>query len=289
MDFIAHSQLGRLGKHDQVICNDGIGIVIGNGMKGKIYVGTSGWHYKHWIGTFYPKNIQAEEQFDFYENHFQTVELNNSFYRLPSQQTFAKWRKNSRENFLFSVKASRYTTHQKKLKDPKKSSQKFFQQVRYLREKLGPILFQLPPKWNVNVERLRAFLKILPKQFRCAFEFRNPTWYMTEVFELLEEYNSAFCIYELAGHQSPTEVTADFVYVRLHGPGDKYQGNYSKRQLMRWASQCELWQRKGLDVFVYFDNDQMGYAAHNAITLQQLLIESSTKAKSVVENYAYSD
>jgi uncharacterized protein YecE (DUF72 family) len=146
-------------------------------LKGKIYVGTSGWHYKHWVGTFYPKKVKSEKQFDFYEKHFHTVELNNSFYRLPKQKTFTQWRKNSRNNFLFSVKASRYITHQKKLKDPKESVKKFFQHVRYLREKLGPILFQLPPSWKVNVERLNEFLKILPKHLRYVFEFRNPTWY----------------------------------------------------------------------------------------------------------------
>jgi uncharacterized protein YecE (DUF72 family) len=260
-------------------------------MKGKIYVGTSGWHYKHWSGTFYPKTVKPNKQFDFYEKHFQTVELNNSFYRLPSPATFAGWRKNSRNGFVFSVKASRYITHQKKLKDPKESFKKFFQHVRHLRDKLGPILFQLPPSWKVNVERLTAFLKILPKHFRYVFEFRNQTWYTSEVFNLLMKHNCAFCIYELAGHHSPIEITADFVYVRLHGPGDKYQGSYSKRKLSQWANQCELWQRKGLDVFVYFDNDQFGYAAHNALTLQQELLESSVSqnTKSVVVDYAYGD
>jgi uncharacterized protein YecE (DUF72 family) len=239
---------------------------------GKIYIGTSGWHYRHWIGTFYPAGTKSEHQFDYYKQHFNTVEINNSFYKLPAAETFSGWKKNSPEDFLFVVKASRYITHQKKLTDPRATTERFFARVKFLRKKLGPILFQLPPTWKVNVERLRNFLQILPKKFRYVFEFRNSTWYSDEVVNLLKEYNCAFCIYELAGHRSPLHVTADFVYIRLHGPGEKYRGSYTRQQLKAWALRCRKWQKEKVDVFVYFDNDQMGYAAFNAQVLKTLLL-----------------
>jgi uncharacterized protein YecE (DUF72 family) len=241
--------------------------------RGKIYVGTSGWHYRHWIGTFYPRETKPNQQFEFYKQHFSTVEINNSFYRLPSPETFKTWRKESPADFLYIVKASRFIKHQKKLKDPKEAFQKFFDNVRHLKEKLGPILFQLPPTWKKNAERLEEFLRTLSKKSRYVFEFRNSTWYDDEILDLLKRYNCAFCIYELAGHNSPVHVTADFVYVRLHGPGsNKYQGSYTQMQLKDWAEQCQHWQQQGLDVFVFFDNDEKGFAAFNAAELKRLLI-----------------
>lgn len=241
--------------------------------QGKIYIGTSGWHYRHWIGTFYPPETRLQEQFEIYKQTFSTVEINNSFYRLPSPETFKSWRKESPDDFLFVVKGNRFITHQKKLIDPEESTKRFFANVRFLREKLGPILFQLPPTWKKNAERFGDFLGVLPKKFRYVFEFRNSTWYDEEIIHLLRKYHCAFCIYELAGHMSPVEVTADFVYVRLHGPGNKYQGSYSEEQLKLWAEQCKEWQRQGLDVFVFFDNDEKGYAAFNARILKELVLK----------------
>jgi uncharacterized protein YecE (DUF72 family) len=239
--------------------------------KSKIYVGTSGWHYKHWLGTFYPEGTKSSAQFTLYKETFNTVEINNSFYRLPSPETFESWRKESPRDFVFAVKASRFITHNKKLLDPKETVRRFFANVKFLKEKLGVILFQLPPTWKVNSERLKEFLKVLPRKYRYVFEFRNSTWYTEEVLQLLRAKNCAFCIYELARHTSPINITADFVYVRLHGPGDKYQGSYTSEQLEDWAAQCRDWQGQGLDVFIYFDNDQLGYAAFNAQTLKRLL------------------
>jgi uncharacterized protein YecE (DUF72 family) len=238
---------------------------------GKIYIGTSGWSYKHWIGTFYPEEIKDSEQFSYYLRDFQTVELNSSFYHLPSKETFVNWRKKTPADFLFAVKASRFITHMKKLSGGKETIADFFRNVSGLKEKLGSILFQLPPGWKVNAERLQEFLKSLPKKYRYTFEFRNATWYTDEVFDLLKKYNCAFCIYELEHHQTPMQLTADFVYVRLHGPEGKYAGNYSESVLKKWADQCNGWKKSGKDVFVYFDNDQLGYAAFNAITLKKLV------------------
>ncbi|GAA4303879.1 DUF72 domain-containing protein [Compostibacter hankyongensis] len=240
--------------------------------KHKIYTGTSGWHYKHWKGTFYPEGTRNEEQLDYYMKFFKTVELNNPFYHLPPPATFRNWNRKTPGGFVFSVKASRFITHVKKLKTGEEPVRHFFSSVNALGDKLGPILFQLPPRWHKNHERLAGFLSLLPQGYRYTFEFRDPTWYDGEVYDLLREHNIAFCIYELAGHLSPREITADFVYVRLHGPGEnKYEGSYSKATLKKWAVQCKKWQQEGKDVYLYFDNDQLGYAAFNALELSRLL------------------
>jgi uncharacterized protein YecE (DUF72 family) len=241
-------------------------------MKGQIRIGTSGWHYKHWLGTFYPEGTKPAGQLPYYLKFFNTVELNNSFYHLPPKNTFANWKAAVPDDFLFVVKASRFITHMKKLKDPAESLVNFMENVQGLDEKLGPILFQLPPGWKINTERLQEFLEKLPAGFRYVFEFRNETWYDEAIYSLLQQHNCAFCIYELAGHMSPLKVTADFVYLRLHGPGEnKYQGSYSNETLNEWASQCKEWAQEGKDVFVYFDNDEKGYAAFNAQKMLEMV------------------
>lgn len=238
---------------------------------GRIFIGTSGWHYKHWKGTFYPENIKDDQQFAFYAEHFNTVEINNSFYKLPDAATFTNWKRSAPKGFVFAVKASRYLTHMVKLKASRESMQKLFTRVVKLNKTLGPILFQLPPRWKVNTDRLAQFLSELPSGHRYAFEFRDTSWYTDEVYRLLKKWNCAFCIYHLERHRSPLEITADFVYIRLHGPGNKYQGSYSTRALSTWAARCALWLKEKKDVFIYFDNDQAGYAAKNAIKLQEMM------------------
>jgi len=240
-------------------------------MAGEAYIGTSGWHYKHWVGIFYPEKISPQEMFAFYAKHFHTVEINNSFYHLPEASTFISWRENSPKDFIFAVKASRFITHMKKLKAPKTSTDKFFVRVEKLERKLGPILFQLPPGWNLNLERFAAFLETLPNEHRYTFEFRNQSWLVKEVLDLLSKHNAAFCIYDLAGFETPPHVTADFVYVRLHGPGGKYQGDYPMSKLRRWATHARKWIREGRDTFVYFDNDQQAFAVKNAQELMKLI------------------
>lgn len=239
--------------------------------KSKIYIGTSGWHYKHWKGTFYPENIKEQDQFEVYSKSFKTVEINNSFYHLPTIKTFNAWRKNAPEDFIFSVKASRYITHMKKLNPDLSAINKFLRHAGKLQDKLGPILFQLPPRWKINVERLQSFISILPQEHFYTFEFRNETWHNDEVYEVLKKYNCAFCIFELDGHISPIKETADFVYVRLHGPKGKYQGSYSDKALQQWKKQCVIWQKRNKDVYIYFDNDEKGYAAFNAKKLLQMV------------------
>lgn len=237
----------------------------------KIYIGTSGWHYKHWKGIFYPEDLTDSDQLPFYSQRFNSVEINNSFYRQPSESTFTKWKKQVPADFRFAVKANRFITHLKKLHETTEYTASFIQLSTLLGTKLGPFLFQLPPSWKLNLTRLSDFTDALPKKYRYVFEFRNPDWYVPEVYEVLRRSNCAFCIYELAGHQSPVEITADFAYVRLHGPGGKYQGKYSDTTLAEWAEQCRIWQQTKKDVFFYFDNDEKGYATYNARTLADLL------------------
>ena len=239
--------------------------------QGRIHIGTSGWHYKHWKGTFYPADIKDADRFHYYQQFFDTVELNNPFYHLPAAKTFTGWKRSTPEKFIFSVKASRYITHMKKLNPGKKSLHLFFSHAEKLGEKMGPVLFQLPPGWKINVTRFEDFLNELPKNHLYTFEFRNYTWYETKIFELLQKHKCAFCIYELAGHLSPIEVTAGFVYIRLHGPGEKYQGSYRGVQLKKWAIKTHQWAQDGKDVYIYFDNDQAGYAAFNAKRLKEMV------------------
>ncbi len=240
--------------------------------KGKAYIGTSGWLYPHWRGTFYPKGLLHKEEFAYYSIFFNNVEINNSFYRLPPRQVFEDWARTSNENFLFIIKANRFITHMKKLKDPKEPIQRMLDACSGLGKKLGPILFQLPPVWPLNLERFEAFLSALPKGYRYAFEFREVSWYNEEVYSLLKKHNCAFCIYQLAGHTSPIITTTDFAYIRLHGPTkNKYQGSYDFDALKYWAHLCRKWQKGGKDVYVYFDNDDSGYAAFNAQVLEMML------------------
>ena len=207
----------------------------------------------------------------FYVQKFDSVEINNSFYRLPIPDAVRDWRDHTPKGFGFSVKGSRYLTHMKKLKDPKPGVKNFFSRIDLLGKKLGPIVFQLPPRFDCNSERLQAFLVALPKKHIYSFEFRDPSWHRPEIYHLLERFNAACCIYELAGFQSPIELTADFVYVRLHGPSGPYQGLYTKKSLAMWAARIEKWRQRLKQVYVYFDNDQAGYAARNALQLKTLL------------------
>jgi len=233
----------------------------------KIHIGTSGWHYSHWKGPYYPKDLSTKDFLAHYAKEFSTVEINNTFYRLPEVATLQNWQALVPKNFLFSVKASRYITHVKKLKDPKASLRKFFTRIQHIKEQVGVILFQLPPKWSLNLPRLEEFLKALPKGYRFAFEFRDPSWLCDEVYALLKKGKHALCLYEFAGEKTPLIVTAKFVYVRLHGPKRAYQGSYSPKALDKWAKQFLEWAKKGIHVFCYFDNDEKGYAPKNALKL----------------------
>lgn len=244
-----------------------------------IRIGTSGYHYKHWLGRYYPAGMKSNEMLKHYLRDFDTVELNNTFYQLPNESTFDAWRKTTPSDFLFAVKGSRFITHMIKLKDAQRGLTNFMPRAERLKGKLGPILWQLPPGWKVNVERLEEFLSLLPKEHRYTFELRNETWMTDAVLEVLKKYNAAFCIYELAGYHSPIELTADWTYIRLHGPTSfKYQGSYSDEQLAEWADRIRAWSKKLKGIYVYFDNDDSAYAVDNALTLKRM-VEKATRRK----------
>ena len=237
----------------------------------EIHIGTSGWHYEHWVGPFYPKGLSADHWLGYYSEQLETVEINNTFYQLPSQATFESWRERVDETFVFAVKASRYVTHMKKLKDPEEPVRSFISRVETLGALLGPILFQLPPNWNYNGTRLRRFVAALPVGLQYAFELRDPDWINDEAEQILANHGAAFCIYDLHGRQSPRTVTADFVYIRLHGPYGPYRGKYDTATLAGWAGAIASWRRQGKDIYCYFDNDEAGYAAENALELRAML------------------
>ena len=207
----------------------------------------------------------------YYRERFDTVELNNSFYHLPKKSSLESWRDSTPAGFCFAAKGSRFLTHMKKLKDPEQGLKKFLDAVEVLEHKLGPILFQLPPNWELDLDRLANFLSFLPREHRFAFEFRNATWSVPETYDLLARYNIAYCVFHLAGMHSPIHVTADFAYVRLHGPGGKYQGSYSDAALIDWAERIAQWRRELKTIYVYFDNDDAGYAAQNALRLKEMI------------------
>lgn len=232
-------------------------------------MGTSGWHYSHWKNLFYPPQLHENEFLNFYAARFDIVELNNTFYRLPPKSSVVNWRARTPPRFRFAVKGSRFLTHMKKLKDPAAGIQRFFERIDLLGRKIGPVLFQLPPHWGLNLERLETFLNALPAEHRYAFEFRDSAWNVPQVYKLLEKYHAAYCIFDLAGYQSPLTLTANFTYIRLHGPAGKYEGTYSASMLRNWATRLRAWNLN--TAYVFFDNDQAAYAPQNARELKELV------------------
>lgn len=234
------------------------------------HIGTSGWNYDHWREVFYPKELPSSKWLRFYSQHFDTVEINYSFYRLPEYITFEKWRRETPEDFTFAVKASRYLTHQKKLKDAKEPLERVIGSARGLREKLGPILYQLPPHWHVDTARLREFLSLLPTDIRHVMEFRDPSWQTDEVFDLLRERSVGYCIMSASDLPRIVKVTAPFAYIRMHSGGSETESNYDEPQLQWWADQVKTF-LEDVDVYVYFNNDYKGFAVKNAQRLIELL------------------
>ena len=240
-------------------------------MNNNIYIGTSGWSYGHWKGVFYPEAMQAHDYLEFYQQYFNSVEINNTFYHLPETDTFRHWHATVADDFVYSVKASRYITHMKKLISPGVTVVPFMDRVKLLADKLGMILFQLPPHWHCNPQRLELFLASLPAGYHYVFEFRDASWFNKEIYRLLKRYHATFCIYDLEGKISPMEVTSAIVYLRLHGPSQAYSGCYKTQELMDWAAKIAGWYSDGKQVFCYFNNDEAGYAVKNALELKAIL------------------
>lgn len=241
---------------------------------GRIAIGTSGWQYRHWRGRFYPQDLPLAQWFAYYRERFATVELNTPFYHLPQVASVERWRTQTPAGFRFAVKGSRFITHNKKLKEPEEPLERFFEVMDHLERKMAVVLFQLPPSWGLNAARLDAFLAAYRRRCgrrRVCFEFRNPQWYVPEVEEVLRRHRAGFCIYHLAGHTSPLTVTADFAYVRLHGPLGKYAGRYGRAGLAPWAERIQAWRAAGIDSFCYFDNDFEAAAPEDAALLRELV------------------
>jgi uncharacterized protein YecE (DUF72 family) len=240
--------------------------------QGRVHVGTSGWSYDHWLGRFYPREAKGESRLRQYARTFRSVEINASFYRLPTEKAMRSWLDETPEDFVFAAKVSRFITHMKRLLDPEVHVPIFMGRIGMLAPKLGPLLVQLPPNFAVDLDRLRAFCDQLPPGHRYAFELRHESWWTDEVLDFLRERNLGFCLFHLAGRETPEAVTADFAYIRLHGPGGAYQGSYDDAVLWRWRKRIAAWRAEGRDVYVYFDNDEKAYAAEDACRLQEMLI-----------------
>lgn len=235
------------------------------------YIGTSGWHYDHWRELFYPKKLAKAKWLEFYAEHFTTVELNNSFYHLPSEKAFANWWESSSDGFVFAIKMSRFITHVKRLKNVAKPLQNFLSRATFLQDKLGPLLYQLPPNMKRNDEALEAFLSILPCQYRHVLEFRHESWIDDKVFDVLRRHNVGLCVFDMPDFTCPLVATADFIYIRFHGSAGLYASCYSDDELSNWARRIVELRQNLKAVYIYFNNDAEAYAVHNAKTLTQLL------------------
>jgi uncharacterized protein YecE (DUF72 family) len=233
-------------------------------------IGCSGWQYKHWRGDFYPAALAQRRWLPYYAERFNTVEVNNTFYRLPEEGTFGGWRQRVPRGFVFAVKASRYLTHMKKLKDPDDPLELFFSRATKLGPTLGPVLYQLPPRWPVNLDRFQAFLEALPGNRRHAVEFREPSWYCEKVFALLQHHRVALCLHDMEGSASGKRAVGPFVYARFHGI-QKYSGSYGDETLDDWAAWLSDRLRAGISVYAYFNNDSGGHAPRDAARLRAMI------------------
>jgi uncharacterized protein YecE (DUF72 family) len=238
-----------------------------------IYIGTSGWHYLHWKGIFYPDRLPASQMFGYYSRIFNSVEVNNSFYGLPSEKTVLTWGSSAPQGFRFSIKASKSITHINRLRNVAADLMLLLKRVSLLGGALGPILFQLPPGFPPDLPILNSFLASLPPGYHFTIEFRDPAWFQPEVFNALERAGVAFCAYDFDRRQSPRVVTANFVYTRLHGPDGPYSGQYNPEVLENWGKFFQENIREGRDIYCYFDNTQANFAPEDALRLRSILSE----------------
>jgi uncharacterized protein YecE (DUF72 family) len=234
----------------------------------RLHIGTSGWQYRDWRGVFYPEDLPQRQWLGFYAERFGTVEVNNSFYRLPERATFERWREQTPPGFVVTVKASRFITHLKRLRDPREPVELLWERATGLGDRLGPMLFQLPPRFPVEIERLRSLLSVLPEGMRPAFEFRDPSWYTDDVFLLLDDAGAALVWPDRPGMRHTLPMTAGWLYVRFHqgtgaGPG------YRRDKLKRWASRISATSAE--NAYLYFNNDPTGAAIRDARTMIELL------------------
>jgi uncharacterized protein YecE (DUF72 family) len=238
-----------------------------------VRIGCSGWQYAHWRGNFYPDDAPKGRWLEHYAEAFDTVEVNNSFYRLPEAATFRSWRSRVKPGFVFAVKASRFLTHLKKLNDPEEPIERFFARAEALGPALGPVLYQLPPRWPLtpsSFARLEHLVRILPPRHQHAVEFRDPSWYAPDVLRLLDRHGLTLCLHDMPGSATGRDAVGSFTYVRFHGTS-RYAGSYGDAALAEWADWLAARARAGVPVFVYFNNDTGGHAPRDARRLRMAL------------------
>ena len=249
-------------------------------------IGCSGWQYKHWRGLFYPPGLPQSRWLEYYAERFSTVEINNTFYRLPRPETFSAWAARVPSSFAYAVKASRFLTHLKKLKDPEAPLELLLKRVRRLKRTLGPVLYQLPPRWPFNPERLRGFVEALPRGFTHVMEFRDPSWYNEEAFGILARRHVALCLHDMAGSASMDlaagatlpEIAGPVVYCRFHGPR-KYSGRYPDDMIERSAAWLAELAQSDKAIYVYFNNDAGGHAPRDAARLRAAIARRLSRAQ----------
>jgi uncharacterized protein YecE (DUF72 family) len=248
-------------------------------MKGKknLFIGTSGWSYEHWgKGVFYPKGLSQSNRLKFYSEQFTTVEINSTFYNNPKSHVLTHWESTVGKNFKFSVKVNKFITHIVKLKNPEEHLAKFYEPCAVLEDKLGPMLLQFDKYFIINADSLRNVLEYTKKQYyirapKLVFEFRNKKCMTDEIFDILREYNAALCFTDYMRDNITSPETADFIYLRRHGPGSKYGSLYTKEQLEEDAKRIKKWRKENKEVYVYFNNDANGWAAQNAKELYSMI------------------
>ena len=237
---------------------------------GDIRIGCSGWNYKHWRGLFYPADLPMKRWFAHYAAVFDTVEINNTHYRLPEAGVFAAWRDAAPPGFVYAVKASRFLTHYKKLEAPGEPIERLTSRASHLGDRLGPLLYQLPPKWKLDLGRLRDFVEVLPGEFTHVLEFREPSWMTDAVFALLDQAGVSFCTHDMPGLEVPRLAVGPAAYVRFHGSSGKYVGRYPDGMLEEWHAWMRDQAAAGRRVFAYFNNDIHGHAIEDALALKRL-------------------
>jgi uncharacterized protein YecE (DUF72 family) len=240
-------------------------------MSARCHIGTSGWVYPHWRGVFYPLDLPQARWYDYYARHFTTVEINYSFYRLPAEKTFAHWQAQAPPGFIYAVKANRFLTHVKRLKDAAEPLERFLSRARRLGDHLGPILWQLPPHWGADPARLESFATLLPSDLDHVFEFRDPSWFVQPVREVLERFGLSCCIFDMPDLPCPLWVTSQVVYLRFHGAGMLYAGRYGQVKLQPWAERIQKWLAEDRTVYAYFNNDALGHAVEDARVLREMV------------------
>ena len=243
----------------------------------QLKIGTSGWIYKDWEGVFYPQGLKTQDKLKYFSQYFKTAEINYSFYHLPRPSTFQNWYKNTSKDFVFAVKVSRFITHIKRLKGVNKNWNVFWENAINLRDKLGPFLFQLPPSFKATeetIKRLEEVLRFLHKnslkkykesiRMRYAFEFRDKSWCNKKIYQLLKKYKIAWVIADSPNFPKREEITTGFTYLRMHGSKELFSSKYTRAELESLSQKIKNWQKRNIDVFVYFNNDAQGFAIQNA-------------------------